>query len=121
MKCHHGYCGFGLVETKEEDKMIPFNKPIDKIIEELEQLQLYSVNSRVRELKRAVFDINIALYSNNKIEAIKHIMCGYSAIDSMLITSRCSGKTYIWLKYYEKRQFLEKLCELYSDKKIVRL
>ena len=101
--------------------MIPFNKPLDKIIEELEQLQKYTLNNRVRELKRAVFDINMALYSDNKLEAIKHIMCGYSAIDSMLITSRCSGKTTAFLKYYEKMRLLNNLCELYSDRKIVRL
>lgn len=104
--------------------MIPLNKPIDKIIEELEQLQLYSVNNRVRELKRAVFDINMALYSDNKIEAIKHIMCGYSAIDNMLKIGRCSGKTYTWLKYYEKIRILNNLCNmvsLNSDRKIVRL
>lgn len=104
--------------------MIPFNKPIDKIIEELEQLQLYSVNNRVRELKRAVFDINMALYSDNKKEAIKHIMCGYSAIENMLYSGRCRGKTYTWLKYYEKIRILNNLCNmvsLNSDRKIVRL
>jgi hypothetical protein len=111
------------VETKEEDKMIPFNKPIDKIIEELEQLQKYTLNNRVRELKRAVFEINMALYSDNKLEAIKHIMCGYQTIDNMLYSGRCSGKTYTWLKY-EKMIRLHNLYNIVSattDRKIVRL
>jgi hypothetical protein len=104
--------------------MIPFNKPLDKIFEELEQLQKYTLNNRVRELKRAVFDINMALYSDNKLEAIKHIMCGYQTIDNMLYFGRCSGKTYIWHKYYDKIRILNNLCNmvsLNSDRKIVRL
>jgi hypothetical protein len=104
--------------------MIPFNKPIDKIIEELEQLQKYTLNNRVRELKRAVFDINMALYSDNKLEAIKHIMYGYSAIENMIQQGRCSGKTTAFLKYYEKMFRLHNLYNIVSattDRKIVRL
>ena len=104
--------------------MIPLNKPVDKIIEELEQLQLYSVNSRVRELKRAVFEINMALYSDNKLEAIKHIMCGYQTIENRLYSGRCRGKTYTWLKYYEKMIMIYNLYNMVAattDRKIVRL
>lgn len=92
--------------------MIPYNKPIEKYIELLQQQQRFSANLRVRELKRLVFDFNMSLFPNDKIKAIQHILYGFDIIDCMLTQGRCSGKIGLWLWQYAIRK---RLIDLIGD------
>ena len=99
--------------------MIPYNNPIEKCIELLQQQQRFSTNLRVRELKRLVFDFNMSLFPNDKIKAMQHILYGFDIIDNMLTQGRCSGKTSLWIWQKERKMHLMNLIHLlYKGEKI---